>query len=151
MIGRNVCINSGVLNYVGGEQRASFHVGPSGFLGIHDFCRLSNCTIVALERVELLEGSFIGGGTRIYDTDFHVLTAAGREGGESPVNKPIVIGPRAFIGGHCIILKGVTIGEGAVIGAGSVVTKDVPPGEIWGGVPARCLKTSVVGAVSGRL
>lgn len=36
-----------------------------------------------------------------------------------------------------IVLPGVTVGENAVIAAGAVVTKDVPPGELWGGVPAR--------------
>ena len=37
------------------------------------------------------------------------------------------------------ILKGVTIGKGSVIAAGAVINKDVPPYEIWGGVPARCI------------
>lgn len=35
-----------------------------------------------------------------------------------------------------IVLPNVTIGEGARVMAGAVVTKDVPPFEIWGGVPA---------------
>ena len=45
-----------------------------------------------------------------------------------------------FIGAKTIITKPVTIGQGAVIGAGSVVTKDIPPYEIWAGVPARFIK-----------
>ena len=53
---------------------------------------------------------------------------------------PVEIGPRAFIGGHTIILKGVTIGEGAVIGAGTLVAKDVPPYEVWAGRPAKRIK-----------
>ena len=44
------------------------------------------------------------------------------------------------IGAGAIILPGVKIGEGAIIGAGSVVTKDVPPYEIWAGVPARKIR-----------
>jgi len=44
------------------------------------------------------------------------------------------------IGIGAIILPGVTIGEGAIIGAGAVVTKNVPPYEIWAGVPARLLR-----------
>ena len=42
----------------------------------------------------------------------------------------------ATIGAGSTILPGLIIGEGAMIGAGSVVTKNVPPGELWLGVPA---------------
>lgn len=52
---------------------------------------------------------------------------------------PVKIGNRAWIGPNSIILRNVTIGEGAVIAAGSVVTHDVPPFELWGGIPARSL------------
>jgi acetyltransferase-like isoleucine patch superfamily enzyme len=50
---------------------------------------------------------------------------------------PIDIGRDIWIGCHVTILPGVTIGDGAVIAAGAVVNKDVPPFEIWGGVPAK--------------
>lgn len=49
----------------------------------------------------------------------------------------IVIDDYAFIGARSTILPGVHIGEGAIITAGSLVTKDVPPGEVWGGSPAK--------------
>ncbi|MCI8949081.1 MAG: acyltransferase [Lachnospiraceae bacterium] len=50
---------------------------------------------------------------------------------------PIIIGDYAWIASGAIILQDVRIGEGAVVAAGAVVTKDIPPYEIWGGVPAR--------------
>lgn len=55
--------------------------------------------------------------------------------------KPIRVGDDAWFGTHVVVLPGVTIGRGAIIGAGSVVNCDVPAYEIWGGVPAKFLKT----------
>ena len=46
-----------------------------------------------------------------------------------------------WIGANATILRGVTVGRGAIVAAGAVVTKDVTPYSVWGGVPARCLKT----------
>ena len=42
-----------------------------------------------------------------------------------------------WIGFGVIVCGPVKIGKGAIVAAGSVVTKDIPPCEIWGGVPAR--------------
>ena len=52
----------------------------------------------------------------------------------------------ASIGANATILCGITIGENAMIGAGSVVTHDVPDGELWYGIPARCIKTDNMAA-----
>jgi len=41
-----------------------------------------------------------------------------------------------WVGYGSIIMAGVHIGRGAIIAAGAVVTRNVPPYEIWGGVPA---------------
>lgn len=54
--------------------------------------------------------------------------------------RPIEIGHHCWIGTGAIILQGVKIGDGAVIAAGAVVTKNVPPYEVWGGVPAHFIK-----------
>jgi len=49
----------------------------------------------------------------------------------------VVLEDGCDIGAGSIILPGVTIGEGAIIGAGAVVAHNVPPYEIWAGVPAQ--------------
>lgn len=44
------------------------------------------------------------------------------------------------IGGGVTIGPGVEIGEGALIGAGAVVIRDVPPNQVWAGVPAKRIR-----------
>lgn len=45
-----------------------------------------------------------------------------------------------WIGTGATIVAGVRLGRGCIVAAGAVVTKDIPPCEIWGGVPARKIK-----------
>lgn len=39
-----------------------------------------------------------------------------------------------------IVCPGVSIGEGSVVACGAVVTQNIPPFELWGGVPAVKIK-----------
>lgn len=53
----------------------------------------------------------------------------------------VEIGRNVWTGAGCVILPGTIIGDNSVIAAGSVVRGTIPPGELWGGVPARKIKT----------
>ena len=52
----------------------------------------------------------------------------------------VYIGHHCFLGAGVIISAPVTIGHDSVVAAGSVVTKDIPPCEVWGGVPAKFIR-----------
>ena len=54
----------------------------------------------------------------------------------------IIVGDNVFIGKGATVLPGITIGSNCVIGACALVTKDVPDNCIYGGVPAKFLKTT---------
>ncbi len=53
---------------------------------------------------------------------------------------PPRIGNGVWIGANVVVLRGVTIGDRSIIAAGAIVTRDIPPYEIWGGVPAKKIK-----------
>ncbi|WP_342806472.1 acyltransferase [Alteromonas sp. M12] len=57
------------------------------------------------------------------------------------VIKGINIGDNVFLGYGAVIMPGITIGSNVVVGAYSVVTKDLEAGYIYGGVPARKIKS----------
>lgn len=46
----------------------------------------------------------------------------------------------ARIGMGACVRNRITIGKGAMVAIGAVVTQNVPPFELWGGVPARKLR-----------
>jgi sugar O-acyltransferase (sialic acid O-acetyltransferase NeuD family) len=46
----------------------------------------------------------------------------------------------AYVGSGALVRENRTIGAWSLVGMGSVVLDDVPPGEVWVGVPARRLR-----------
>jgi acetyltransferase-like isoleucine patch superfamily enzyme len=73
----------------------------------------------------------------------HRLDLLGCPPRESPWDESktgVAIGDGCWIGADVVILPGVNIGDKSVVAAGAVVSKTVPPGEIWGGVPAKKLR-----------
>ncbi len=139
VIGKGVRINSKYSsNPIGGQTFSSFFIAKNGILEIGENSAISNSTIVCWKKITIKNNVFIGGGCRIYDTDFHSINYLDRN--QIPdMNvkiKEIIINDNVFIGTSTIILKGVSIGKNSVIGAGSVVTKNIPENEIWAGNPA---------------
>lgn len=99
---------------------------------------ISGTVICASKSIRIGEGTIVGSGAMIIDTDFHAFDEdLGWVDADETTARPIVIGNYVFIGARAIILKGVTIGDKCVVGAGAVVTRDVPAGHMAVGNPAR--------------
>lgn len=106
--------------------------GPYVFIG-------RNCDIaprVTIGRYTMLAPEVaIVGGDHLWDVPGVPMQFAGR-----PSQPTTRIGSDAWLGYGAIVMRGVTIGDGAIVAAGAVVTRDVPPFEVWAGVPATRLR-----------
>jgi acetyltransferase-like isoleucine patch superfamily enzyme len=145
VIGKGFEANSGPdLNPIGGDtvlRLISFTKESQIIIGNH--VGMSNCTILAWEKIEIGDYVMIGGGVRIWDTNFHSLDPAIRTNGvfdNDVKTAPIKIDNYAFIGAGSIILKGVHIGENSIVAAGSVVVKSIPANVVAGGNPCKVIR-----------
>lgn len=143
-IGNNFSMNNGIKgNPIGCYQRCTFFVDKGAELMIGDNVGISQTALIAHKSITIGDNVKIGGGTCIYDTDFHSLDPKirmSKEDKKCRVEKPVKICDNVFIGAQSIILKGVTIGCNSIIGAGSVVSKSIPENEIWAGNPAKFIR-----------
>lgn len=88
--------------------------------------------------ITLGDGAIIGEGS--------VVTAHAIVSG-AIVLGPVDIGPGATVGVGAVVYPGVRLGAGSIVAANSVVAADtvIPPGEFWGGAPARRIKALQAG------
>lgn len=74
------------------------------------------------------QGAYLCGATHaIHESNFQLIA------------KPISIGSYAWVAARATVMPGVSLGTGSVLALGGVATKDIPPWEIYGGVPAKHL------------
>lgn len=142
----NVCIGNNVkfnnYNDAGWNSKCSIWVRERASLSIGDNSGFNGVFLYAADNIVIGKNVKVGGGTRIFDTDFHPLNyIVRRDSNEGTKTKPVIIHDDVFIGTNSIIGKGVEIGERSIIAAGSVVVKSVPAGEVWGGNPAKFIKS----------
>lgn len=113
---------------------------PKPFLEIGDYVGIGRrCYIAIKDHLKIGDYTRLGPDICILDQG-HTYSKDSLIMNQTAIIQKVTIGKDVWIGRGVTILKGVTIGDGAVIGANSVVTNDIPPYEIWAGVPARFIK-----------
>lgn len=109
-------------------------------LVVHEYCFIGRECIIG-PKVEIGAYSMLASRVAIVGADHRFdipglpMTFSGR-----PKLDKTTIERDVWIGHGVILMAGVRIARGAIVAAGAVVTADIPPYEIWGGVPARKLR-----------
>lgn len=125
----------GFVRVMKGTSFAHFDIEIGNNVQFGDFCNVS--TPVHFGNNILMAGRvcFVGARDHQFDKPNTLIWNSNRgDNGITIVEDDVWIGHRATIVGP------VTISKGAIIAAGAVVIKDVPPCEVWGGVPAKKIK-----------
>lgn len=145
-VGKRFRMNNGAYcNQIGFGNLKCTLIADGGNIKIGDNVGVSQTAILAFgDDINIGDNVKIGGGVRVYTTDFHSLDYANRRNRSNDTttckHACVTIGNDCFIGAGSVILKGVTIGDRAIIGAGSVVTRNIPSDTIYAGNPAREIK-----------
>ena len=145
VIGENFSMNNGVRhNPIGFPQPCQIVVTANAKLNIGNNVGISQASIICHKAISIGDYVKIGGGVKIYDTNFHSLDPIVRRDPVKDMQEkkcsPVIIEHDVFIGAGSIILSGVTIGASSIVAAGSVVVKNIPPNEIWGGNPDKFIR-----------
>ena len=113
---------------------------PNPFLKLGNYGGIGRgCYIAIKDYLEIGDYTRLGPNVTILDQD-HTFKKDDLIMNQQAKIEKVLIGKDAWIGANVTILKGISIGDGAIIGANAVVTRNIPPYEIWGGVPAKFLK-----------
>lgn len=139
--GSELNINGEVLSWCGN----TFIIKKGAKLTLGKVFLNMNVEIQCENKIEIGDGTIIGRGVKILDTDHHSIYD--ENGNCINKSKPVQIGENVWIGAGTTVLKGVNVGRGGVIGAGSVVTKDVPPKTIVAGNPAKIIKENITWSI----
>ena len=146
-IGCNFRMNNGMFgNQIGFGNTPCVLNAENGKIIIGNNVGMSQSTLIASHGASLTIGdnTLLGGGVRIYTSDFHCLDYKKRRNSEEDqknvVASDVSVGRDCFIGAGSVVLKGVSIGDRSIIGAGSVVTKSIPSDCIAAGNPCRVIR-----------
>lgn len=132
-IGSNTFLGP-VIKYAGIPYNPKIIIGEGTWVG-------KNCSIAAIERVEIGKHVLFAGYVHITDHSHGYENITSPIAPQPLISKgPVIIEDDCWLGFSCEILSGVHIGKHCVVAARAVVTKDVPPYSIVAGNPARVVK-----------
>ena len=145
IFGDNLQMNNGMVSNRIGYNTPCVFRAEGGSIIIGDNVGVSQTTLIAKNAdITIGDNVKLGGGVKVYTTDFHCLDYMKRRDSKIDILErkccSVSIGDDCFIGAGAMVLKGCNIGARSIIGAGSVVTKDIPADCIAAGNPCKIIR-----------
>jgi acetyltransferase-like isoleucine patch superfamily enzyme len=123
--------NFSIITVKGGQ----IEIGKNTRIG--SCCRIATFQKVKIgKNVLIAANSYIGGGNYKFERTDIPIIEQGRD-----LKGGVKIEDNSWIGAGSVILDGVNIGRDSIIAAGSVVTENVPEYTIYGGIPAKLIRS----------
>lgn len=125
-------------SYYGGDVGVGLTVGDRSSIGPRGYIGCSG-------KITIGSDVMLGPDVKIYSEN-HVFTSTSQSIKSQGVARGVTtIEDDCWLGSGTIVTSGVTIGRGSVIAAGSVVTRDIPPFSVAAGVPAKIIRSRLLG------
>ena len=147
-LGRNVILHGFTTNISVGKDTSIydnciFYIsGSDAKLSIGKHCTFSFGVLVACHHdIEIGDQVMIGEYSSIRDTTHTYSNPKVPMIKAGDISQKVKIGSDVWIGRGCIIMPGSVIENGVVVGANSVVAGHLEPNKIYGGNPAKLIKS----------
>lgn len=111
----------------------SLTIGNNTWIG-HDVLIVCSDTVTIGANCDIAPRVYIGNGTHVIDPSSSHVAGSGR-------SLPVEIGDGCWLCVNSTILPGAKIDNKSIIAAGAIVKGEVPSLELWGGVPAKKIRS----------
>lgn len=112
-----------------------FHINIGHEVQFGEYCNIATNLIINNHVLMAGRVCFVGKKDHTFNTPGKYIW-----NGKRGKTAPTIVDDDVWIGHRVTIVGPVHIGKGSIIAAGAVVICDVPPCEIWGGVPAKKIR-----------
>jgi galactoside O-acetyltransferase len=130
--------NCRIDSFVKIEGGRGVHIGKHVHIASFSHVNIGGGYVFISDGVALASGSkIVSGGNTL---DGLSMSAVSPPDQQVVKRGQVMIGFNACVLTNAVVMPGVHIGDYSIIGAGSVLRSDVPPWEVWAGVPAKKIR-----------
>lgn len=123
---------NGFVRVMKGTSFGHFPIILGNNVQFGEYCNISTRAVIGNNVLMAGRVCFVGKHDHTFDVPGQFIW-----NGQRGDNGTTIVGDDVWIGHRVTIVGPIKIGPGSIVAAGAVVINDIPPCEIWGGIPAK--------------